>query len=82
MSVKRGKHHATELLNKNNSKNLSAVKKQDVNNLMKKKFGDDWSADEEFRWYKNLLKNEAIMTMKMMKKILFAIVMTRKKAMF
>ncbi|CAH2090841.1 unnamed protein product [Euphydryas editha] len=34
------------------------AKKQDVNNLMKKQFGDDWSLNEEFRWYKDLVHNE------------------------
>ncbi|CAH2093906.1 unnamed protein product [Euphydryas editha] len=56
--LKRGKQHPTELLNKNNIKVLTAAKKQDVNNLMKKQFGDDWSLNEEFRWYKDLVHNE------------------------
>ncbi|CAH2101231.1 unnamed protein product [Euphydryas editha] len=43
-----------ELINKNNIKVLRAAKKQDVNNSMKKQFGDNWCLNEESRWYKDL----------------------------
>lgn len=26
---------------------------------MKKQFGDDWSSNEEFKWYKDLVHNES-----------------------